>query len=39
MQLRAEEQIKLDAWVARVTKWLMQFQDSLKEKSPVEGFF
>jgi hypothetical protein len=36
MQLRAEEQSKLDAGVARVTEWLMQFQDSPKEKLSVE---
>jgi hypothetical protein len=29
----------LDAGVARVTEWLMQFQDSPKEKPPVEGIF
>jgi hypothetical protein len=39
LQLRAEEQSKLDAGVARVTEWLMQFQDSPKEKPPVEGIF
>jgi hypothetical protein len=39
MQLRAEEQSKLDVGVARVTEWLMQFQDSRKEKAPVEGIF
>jgi hypothetical protein len=39
MQLRAEEQSKLDAGVARVIEWLMQFQDSHKEKTPVEGIF
>jgi hypothetical protein len=38
MQLKAE-QSKLDAGVARVTEWLMQFQDSRKEKTPVEGIF
>jgi hypothetical protein len=39
MQLKAEEQSKLDTGVARVTEWLMQFQDSRKEKTLVEGIF
>jgi hypothetical protein len=29
----------LDTGVARVTEWLMQFQDSRKEKTLVEGIF
>jgi hypothetical protein len=39
MQLRAEEQSKLDDGMMRVTEWLMQFQDSPKEKPPVENIF